>query len=328
MPAFSPPRPARRRLLRRLAAASLVPWLSGCQSHAPLAVASHAWPGYEMMFLARSEGWLPNEAIRLFETASASQSIAALAQGQVQAAALTLDEVLRARAEGQALTVVLVFDISAGADVVVARPEIRQLADLRGKVIGAETSALGALVLAKVLNLAGLQARDVEIRPIALEGHLDAWRSGRLDALVSYEPTAGRVLAAGAHRLIDSRQFPETIFDVLAIRQDAIERHAGAVKTLIGGHFRGLRQLRQNPQDTAYRIGSHLGLPGDDALQAFHGLHLPGLAQNKSLLTANGRLAAVGRELSSLMLAGGLLSKTDDLHGLISDAYLPDSDHI
>ena len=54
-----------------------------------------------MMFLARSEGWLPNEAIRLFETASASQSIAALAQGQVQAAALTLDEVLRARAEGK-----------------------------------------------------------------------------------------------------------------------------------------------------------------------------------------------------------------------------------
>ena len=210
----------------------------------------------------------------------------------------------------------------------VARPEIRQLADLRGKVIGAETSALGALVLAKVLNAGRTTGARRRNPPNALEGHLDAWRSGRLDALVSYEPTAGRVLAAGAHRLIDSRQFPETIFDVLAIRQDAIERHAGAIKTLIGGHFRGLRQLRHNPQDTAYRIGSHLGLPGDDALQAFHGLHLPGLAQNKSLLTANGRLAAVGRELSSLMLAGGLLSKTDDLHGLISDAYLPDSDHI
>lgn len=279
-----------------------------------------------MMFLARSEGWLPNGTVRLFETSSASQSISALAQGQVQAAALTLDEVLRARAAGQALTVVLIFDISAGADVVLARPEIRQPADLRGKVIGAETSALGALVLAKVLSMAGLQASDVEIRPIRMDGHLDAWRSGQLDALVCYEPTAGRVLAAGAHRLIDSRQFPDTIFDVLAIRQDAAEPHAGAVKALIGAHFRGLRQLRQNPQDTAYRIGGHLGLAGDDALQAFHGLHLPGLAQNKSLLASNGRLAAVGRELSSLMLAGGLLSKADDLRGLITDAYLPDSE--
>ena len=326
MPAFSPPRPARRRLLRRLAAASLLPWLGGCHNQPPLAVACHAWPGYEMMFLARSEGWLPNEAVRLFETASASQSISALAQGQVQAAALTLDEVLRARAAGQPLTVVLVFDISAGADVVLARPEIRQLADLRGKVIGAETSALGALVLAKVLSMAGLQASDVEIRPVRLEGHLDAWRGGQLDALICYEPTASRVLTAGAHRLIDSRQFPETIFDVLAIRQDAVEPHAGAVKALIGAHFRGLRQLRQNPQDTAYRIGGHLGLPGDDALLAFHGLHLPGLAQNKSLLASNGRLAAVGRELSSLMLAGGLLSKADDLRGLITDACLPDSE--
>lgn len=303
-----------------------MPWLGGCQSQAPLAVASHAWPGYEMMFLARSEGWLPNEAIRLLDTTSASQSIAALAQGQAQAAALTLDEVLRARAEGLELTVVLVFDVSAGADVVVARPEIRQLADLRGKVIGAETSALGSLVLAKVLNMAGLQTSDVKIRQIALEEHLDAWRNGQLDALVCYEPTAGRVLAAGARRLIDSRQFPETIFDVLAIRQDAVEPHAEAVKALIGAHFRGLRQLRQNPQDTAYRIGSHLGLPGDDALQAFHGLHLPGLAQNKRLLAANGRLAAVGRELSSLMLSGGLLNRADNLHGLISDAYLPDDE--
>lgn len=326
MPAFSPPRPARRRLLHRLAAASLLPWLAGCESRPPLAVACHAWPGYEMMFLARSEGWLPNGTVRLIETASASQSISALAQGQVQAAALTLDEVLRVRATGQALTVVLIFDISAGADVVLARPEIRQPADLRGKVIGAETSALGALILSKVLSMAGLQESDVEIRPIHMDGHLDAWRSGQLDALVCYEPTAGRVLATGAHRLIDSRQFPDTIFDVLAIRQDAAEPHAGAVKTLISAHFRGLRQLRQNPQDTAYRIGGHLGLPGDDALQAFHGLHLPGLAQNKSLLASNGRLAAVSRELSSLMLASGLLSKADDLRGLITDAYLPDSE--
>ena len=326
MPAPFPPRPARRRLLRRLAAASLLPLLGACQSQNPLAVACNVWPGFELMFLARSEGWLPNDAIRLVETSSNSQSINALTQGRVQAAALTLDEVLRVRATGLALSVVLVFDVSAGADVMVARPEIRQLADLRGKVIGAETSALGALVLAKVLNMAGLQASDVEIRPVALEGHLDAWRAGQLDALVSYEPTAGRLLAEGAHRLIDSRQFPESIFDVLAVRQDAIERHADAVKALISAHFRGLRQLRQNPQDTAYRIGGHLGLAGDDALQAFHGLHLPGLAQNKSLLAVNGNLTAIGRELSSLMLAAGLLSRTDDLQGLITDAYLPDSE--
>ena len=257
---------SRRQVLFGLSALPLLALSGGCQTEAPLTVASHVWPGYEFMFLARSEGWLPADNVRLYETPSATRSIAALREGYAHAAALTLDEVLRVRADGMALTVVLVFDVSAGADVVVAKPAIRQLSNLRGAVIGAETTALGALMLDRLLSRAGLGKNDVKIISVTPDGHLEAWRQHQLDALVTYEPTAGRLLAEGARRLLDSRQFPETIFDVLAVKSEAAPAYRDGLRTLIAGHFRGIRHLRQNPQDAAYRLASRLELPGDKVL--------------------------------------------------------------
>jgi len=323
MPPAFPIDTARRRLLRSLGAGTLFPLIGGCGQGEPLTVASHVWPGYELMFLARSEGWLPKDQVRLVETSSATESIAALNQGLAKAAALTLDEVLRVRADGTPLTVVLVFDVSVGADVVLAGPRVQTLADLKGKVIGAETSALGALVLSRLLNKAGLSSSDVKVFPVNLNGHLEAWRSGQLDALISYEPTASHLLALGARRLLDSRQFPDTIFDVLAVRPEAAHDHADSLRTLIAAHLRGIPQLRQNPPDIPHPIAGHLSLSGDEALQAFRGLQLPGLSQNQRLLAPNGRLRNIAHELSSIMFSARLLTKADNLENLTSDLYLP-----
>lgn len=320
----SPTSLSRRQALLSLSILPLLTLASACQPETPLTIASHVWPGYEFMFLARSEGWLPADNIRLYETPSATRSIAALREGYAHAAALTLDEVLRVRADGIALTVILVFDVSAGADVVIARPAIQQLSDLRGAVIGAETTALGALMLDRLLSRAGLDKNDVKIVSVTPDGHLEAWRKLQLDALVTYEPTAGRLLAEGAHRLLDSRQFPETIFDVLAVKTEAAQTYRDALRALVAGHFRGIRHLRENPQDAAYRLAARLELPGDKALESFHGLQLPSLAQNRRLLAADGRLQVVSQELSALMLETGLLTRANTLQGLISGAYLPD----
>lgn len=318
--------PLRRRLLRTIGFGSLLPYIGSCGPTEPLTIASHVWPGYELMFLAKSEGWLPKEQIRLFETTSATQSIAALHQGTAQAAALTMDEVLRVRAEGIPLTAVLVFDISAGADVVVAGPGVRHLGDLKGKVIGVETSALGALILSKLLDKTGLTSQDITVFPVSPEGQMEAWRSGQLDVLITYEPLASRLLSLGGKRLLDSRQFPDTIFDVLAVKSKLVHAHAGSLRTLIAGHLRGIQQLRLNPQDAAYRISRRLALTGDETLQAFHGLQLPGLSQNKRLLANNGRLLEVAGELSAIMLKAGLLSQADRLENLTNDLYLPEQE--
>ena len=193
----------RRFVLSLLAASASLPWLGGCQPAPPLKVASHVWPGYEFMFLARDQGWFNKQQVQLVETATASDSLRALSERQVSAAALTLDEVLIGRSLGLPLQVVLVFNISVGADQVLARPEIQQLADIKGKRVGAELSALGNLVVSKLLSAAELTRDDIELVEIDAND-CSAWENQSLDVMQTYEPTATRIRNTGAHLLYSS----------------------------------------------------------------------------------------------------------------------------
>ncbi len=109
---------SRRRFITLLGGLALAQTLSGCEwfNH-PVSIATIVWPGYEPMFLARDKGWLNIHQVHLLEMASATDSLQALAEGKADGAALTLDEVLKARAAGLALSVVMIFDISAGAEL-------------------------------------------------------------------------------------------------------------------------------------------------------------------------------------------------------------------
>lgn len=314
----------RRRFLGRALGLGLLPCLAGCLSSSPLLVASHAWPGYELLFLAAREGWLASGEARLLETASASASLAALADGRVDAAALTLDEVLLARSRGLDLSVVLVFDISNGADVLLARPHLTQLADLAGLRIGAETSAVGALMLHHALRAGGLAREQVHVVPATVDLHERLWESGAVDALISFEPTAARLVARGARRLFDSRALPETIFDVLAVRNDRIGPREGMVEAVVAAHFRALAHLRHNPLDAAYRMAARLGLKGPEVLDVFSVLELPDLALNRRYLgAATSPFRDAALRVQAVMLEADLLPRPDDLRGLTTDRYLP-----
>ncbi|MEZ5616464.1 MAG: ABC transporter substrate-binding protein [Rhodocyclaceae bacterium] len=318
-------KPARRDALRRLSGLVLLPALAACGPPPALRIASHVWPGYEFMFLARAEGWLDARRVSLLETASATESMQALAEGSADGAALTLDEVLRLRAGGVPLAVVLVFDISAGADMLLAGPGIERLAGLKGRRIGVEEGAVGALMLDQALRAAGLAPGEVRTVFVPIDRHEEAWHAGGLDALVTYEPVAGRLMDAGARRIFDSRSLPDTIVDVLAIRTPVLDGGADeAVRHLVAAHLRGLDHLASHPQDAAYRLAPRLKLPPGETLAAFRGLLLPDRDGNRRLLAgAAPALLASARRLSSVMAAAGLQPTEDGPAGLLRPEFLP-----
>ncbi len=301
--------------------------MSGCglATDKPVSVAAHVWPGYELMFLARNEGELDAQRVKLVETASATETLQALAEGRVDGVALTLDEVLRARAQGIPLSVVLIFDVSAGADVLLARPGIKKLADLKGRRIGYESGALGALMLAEILRVGGLTKKDVQLVSLTINEQRDAWMRDQVDAVVTYEPVSSQLLAQGAVKLFDSRQIPNTIVDVLAFRSDVLDRsHAAAIRHLVSAHFRALNQLNHNPHDAAFRMSARLGLPQGEVLSAFKGLLLPDAINNELLLAGSAPpLRESARRLSELMVGDGLLPHADPLAGLIRADFIP-----
>lgn len=318
---------SRRRFMYLMGGMALAYYLSGCIKlfDKPITVGAHVWPGYEPLFLARKEGWLDATKVRLLETSSASDSLRALSDGTLQGAALTLDEVLRARGNGIPLSVVMIFDISAGADILLVRSGTTKLSDLKGRRIGFEPGAVGELMLSEVLRAAGLTKEDARLIPLTIDKQRDAWIHNLMDACITFEPVAGQLMEQGAVNLFDSRQLPDTIFDVLAIRGDALDsQHADAIRHLILCHFKALDHLQHNPHDAAYRMASHLRLPVADVLPAFKGLVLPDVANNNRLLSGKTlKLLTTARKLSTLMVRGGSLKQEDRMDSLIHTEFLP-----
>lgn len=313
----------RRLVLGTLLTASWSGWLGGCDRRDLLRIAGHPWPGYEPLFFAQSQGKLPPELV-IQDMPSIKASIDALKEGRADGAMLTLDEALALQVNGMALTVVLVFDVSKGADVLLARPEVTKLEQLRGKVIGLESSALGELMLAMILEKAGLARSDITPKFIDFTEQEAAWTGSKVDALITYEPVAGRLAAKSAHRLLSTRQLPDTIFDVLAIKTEVAQKHGDTLRKGLRAHFAALEELRRNPWDTAYRMAPHLGIPAEELIDSLRGLELPDIVANRSYLAPKiGRMATVTPRLSRIMQAAGILIAPAQSDTLFSDAYLP-----
>jgi NitT/TauT family transport system substrate-binding protein len=325
----SPVPPLSRRDFCRLGAAAVLASVlpsTGCSPARPLRIAEYPWPGYEFLRLGQRFGWTSPDLVELRRTAGHRATIEALRRADVDAATLTLDEVLCLRGEGTPVSIVLVFDFSAGADALLARPAVATLADLRGARIGVESTGLGDIMLAKVLERAGLRREDVTIVPLA-DDHVAAWRAGALDAIVTYEPSALQLEKAGLVRRFDSREAPQLIVDVLAVRTESLRRHARALRAAIDGHFRVLRRWQQNPVDTGYHLAAGLGIEPDECGRVLRGLDLPDLAYNRQYLTAPADdLRRAAREIDGILRASGRLRGALGHDDLFVPDFLPGED--
>lgn len=300
------PDPRRRHALAWLAASAAL-GMTGCREpQGALRVGSIPFPGYELMHLAQAQGRLDTRQVRLIEMRASTDTLQALIVGQLEGAALTLDEFIMARSDGLKLRIVAVLDESAGADVVVSRRPVARLADLAGRRIGVEAGAVGGLMLAALLEAAGLGPSDVQRVPVTLVSAERAFEQAQLDAVVTAEPYASRLEARGGVRIFDSRAIPGRIIDVLAVQAGAIQQQGASVQALVNAHFDGLRMLQADPTGTAQRMAQRLGIATPELASAFGGLKLPDRAENVRLL-GQGALLDSARALQALMVKQELL---------------------
>lgn len=322
----------RRELLRGL------PWLAGlglvggvsclpaCQQPmAPLKVSSHVWVGYELLFLARELGYFDEPQIRLIEVPTNTASMMALSNREVGMAAMTLDEFLLAREGGVDVKAVLVFDESAGADAVLARPEIRHLSDLRGKRIGVESTAVGALMLTKLLESANLRLADVQKVEVLLDRHVEAFRRQDVDAIITFEPLAQQIRAVGGQTLLDSSQFPGLIVDVLVAYGDVLSENPQACRALLAGYFKAAAFMRDKPADASRLMAPRLRLPAAEVASAFGGIRIPDVVHNQRWLGGHSpQLISAARSVGDILLQAKLLRSPPTLSALCDAGYLPE----
>lgn len=296
--------------------------LAGCSKSEPLVFGIHPWIGYEPLYLAQEFGWLP-ASVMLRSGSDSGDSMEGLLSGELEGAALTLDETIRVWSQGTELVVVAVTDVSAGADVLVTRPHITELSALRDQRVAVELNGVSGILLLKCLDAAGLSREEILIVDLPVSQHREAWERGEIDASVCYEPTASALQSKGGIRLCDSSDIPETIFDVLAVTREAVNRNPGAVRDLVVAHFTGLRHLVRSMHDAVYRVASRQGVEPVNVRNALATVMLPDLAANQRYLAASGRVETMARSLSRLMISEGMISREPGFQRLCDPAFLP-----
>lgn len=278
-------------------------WLGGCAPlpSRPLMLGMNTWVGYDPLVLARDQGLLDEQRVKLVELASSSETLRHFRNGLIDAAALTLDETLRLADEGQDVRLVALLSVSAGADVVMAAPEVRTLAQIKGASIAVEHSTVGALMLQRLLQAGGLSASDVTVLNLEATQHLQALRSQRVQVAVSYAPLSETLRAAGYRAVFDSRSMPGDIVDVLVVRASVLRERPTQVDALLLGWQRGWAAMTQDPQRSAALLAPGVDLSASDYRTTLTGLRF--FTPAESLDGLSGQPPLIGRIAEPLALA-------------------------
>ena len=310
-----------------LAGTASVLGLASCmrEPETALRIGTNVWIGSEPLYLARELGRLDPHAVQLVEYPSASEVLRAFRNEAIDGMVISLDELFGLAVDGLKPRVVLVVDVSHGADVVVGRRGMRTMRDLAGKSIAVESGALGAFVLSRALALSDMQPGDVKVVHLESNEQPGAYERGQVDGAVTFDPYRTQLLKAGAVTLFDSTRIPGEIVDLLAVRASVLEKRPEAVQPLLAGWFDALDYIQRDPQDAARRMGIRQQTSGEQFLEAQRGLHVPTRDENLKMLGGPApELAVTGRRLMALMLEAKLLRRALDIEGVLAPGPLAD----
>ena len=298
--------------------------LAGCsEPEPPLKVGTIIFPGYEFLFLARESGMFKPEEVRLVELLSSTDNLRLMEESRLDAATLTVDEVMATRSKGVDLRIVAVLDVSEGADAVMARAGITKPEHLRGRRVAAEDNAMGVVMLDAVLRAAALRVEDVVKVPITADQSVMMFQSEKVDAVVTFEPWVSQLEALGAVRVYDSTRVPDRIVDVLAVRQEVIVKRPKAVARLVAAHYQALAFYHRDPVQASKLMAARLQLTPQEVPSSYRGLRLPDAAACREMLRPGGRFDATVQALQQLMVERRLLGRSVSFEQLVDARFLP-----
>jgi NitT/TauT family transport system substrate-binding protein len=153
-----------------------------------------------------------------------------------------------------------------------SKPEIRSLADLKGKVLGVATLTSGESLLSRrLLKDAGVDAdKDLVLRVIGnTPERLMALRSGVVDATTLTVPVDIQAEKAGLRRLAFMGESLESLSGGLSVSERWIQQRPDQIKKMITAVLRAMVQARAQRADSVALIAARWKIERDVAEKAF-----------------------------------------------------------
>src|SRR5215831_1050087 len=188
------------------------------------------WPGWTAFEVGIQKGWFKEAGVDVkFEWFEYAPSMEAFAAGKIDANMMTVGDALVTGAPGARSVAILVTDYSNGNDMVIAKPGINSLADLKGKKVGLEVGLVEHLLVLKGLEKAGLKDSDVTLVNVVTHQTAQSLASGDVDAVAAWQPNSGQALkaVAGSKAIYTSADVPGLIYDVVSVNPKSLAERRG-----------------------------------------------------------------------------------------------------
>src|SRR5216683_5306868 len=221
-----------------------------------VAIGISGWTGFAPITLAKESGIFADNGldVTIKKIPQASRHLA-IASGDIQCAATTVETWIVWNANGVATTQLFQLDKSYGADGMVVRNTIASIRDVKGKSVAASAPGTAPyFTLAWFLKKNGLTIKDVSVVTMEPAAAAQAFIAGQNDVAMTYEPylSAVREKPEAGKIIATTLDYP-MVMDTFGCTPKFIAENDAAVKALTKSYFDALEMIKSD-QAKAYEI--------------------------------------------------------------------------
>ncbi len=313
--------------MKKLLALSLVTLACGVAQaqDVKVAIGMSGWTGFAPLTLAKEAGLFKKHGLDVsIKKIPQKDRHLAIASGDIQCAATTVETWIAWNANGVATTQIFQLDKSYGADGMVVKPGITKISDLKGKTVAASAPGTAPYFgLAWMLKKNGLSTKDVKIvnlEPQAAANAMIAGTSG-LDAAMTYEPYLSAVRAKPeAGTIIATTLDYPMVMDTFGCTPKFLAENPKAAKALADGYFDALEMIKKDPAKSFEIMGADVKQPADKFEASQKYLRWQDRAANLKFFA--GEHAEFSKEAAGLLLEARIIKAMPDMSKLADTQFI------
>ena len=288
-------------------------------------IAMSGWTGFAPLTLANEAGLFKKNGLDVtIKKIPQKDRHLAIASGDVQCAATTVETWVVWNANGVATTQIFQLDKSYGADGMVTRNSTAKIADLKGKTVAASAPGTAPyFTLAWMLKKNGLSIKDVKVVTLEPQAAANAFvaNAGDLDAAMTYEPYLSTVRAKPeAGKIIATTLDYPMIMDTFGCTPKFLQENPKAAKALADAYFAALDMIKSEPKKSFEIMGADVKQSGEAFEKSQAYLRWQDKAANQKFFAAEH--AAFSKEAADLLLEIGSIKALPDMKALADTSFI------
>ena len=291
----------------------------------PIKIGYSDWPGWVAWQVAIEKGWFKEAGVDVkFEWFDYGSSMTAFSAGKIDAVTVTNGDALVTAAGGAKNVMIIVTDYSNGNDMIVGKPGIKSIKDLKGKKVGLELGLVEHLLLLNGMEKAGLKETDVSIVNTPTNETPQALASGSLAAIGAWQPNSGEAMkrVPGAKPIYTSADEPGLIYDVLTVNPVSLSSRRGEWEKIVkvwGKVVTYINDPKTQP-DAVKIMAARVGLKPEAYLPFLKGTRLLTLEEGRQVMVkADGFKSLYGstKIVDDFNVKYGIYKKPQDINKAI-----------